>query len=134
MDGRVAGRTLGLLEDLDLAYVAVDAPPGTRSSMPATVAVTSSRLAVIRLHGRRRETWEARNDPDTERYRYLYDEPELAEHLRRIVELSERKQNAVHVIYNNCRGNYAVANAAELTYLLLGGDRPEGEPGHGTSG
>lgn len=97
-------------------------------------AVTSSRLAVIRLHGRRRETWEARNDPATERYRYLYDDSELAEHLRRIIELSERKQNAVHVIYNNCHGNYAVTNAAELTYLLLGRDRPEGEPGHGTSG
>jgi uncharacterized protein YecE (DUF72 family) len=88
--------------------------------MPARAAVTSSRLAVVRLHGRRVETWERRNDPATERYRYLYDDGELGEHLRRILELSEQKANALHIIYNNCHGNYAVTNAAELTWLLLG--------------
>ena len=35
------------------------------------------------------------------------------------MELSERKAKALHIIYNNCHGNYAVTNAAELTYLLL---------------
>ena len=75
----------------------------------------------MRLHGRRTETWEARNDPATERYRYLYDEDELAEHLRRILELSHDKANALHIIFNNCHGNYAVTNAAELTGLLLDG-------------
>ena len=87
--------------------------------MPPVVAVTSPRLAVIRLHGRWVETWERRNRPATERYRYLYDEAELDEHLRQVLELSERKANALHIIYNNCHGNYAVTNAAELTCMLL---------------
>ena len=70
------------------------------------------------LDGRRVATWEARNDPATERYRYLYDEEELAEHLRRIVKLSEQKSEALHVIFNNCHGNYAVTNAAKLSILM----------------
>jgi uncharacterized protein YecE (DUF72 family) len=118
LEPRLADRTLGLLRDLDLAYVVVDGPSGTDSSVAPVVAATSSRLAMIRLHGRRRATWEARNDPATERYRYLYDEAELAEHLRRILELSAEKTSALHVIYNNCHGNYAVTNATELTIHL----------------
>ena len=124
MAGRVAGRTIGLLEELGLCYVGVDGPQGMESSIPPLVAVTSPRLAVLRLHGRRRETWEARNDPATERYRYLYDDDEIAEHLRAVLELSERKAQALHIVYNNCHGNYAVTNAAELSHRLLSSPGP----------
>jgi uncharacterized protein YecE (DUF72 family) len=118
LEPRLADRALGLLRSLDLAYVVVDAPPGTDSSLPPLTATTSSRLAMFRLHGRRRATWEARNNPATERYRYLYDEEELAEHLQRILDLSAAKVSALHVIYNNCHGNYAVTNATELAIRL----------------
>jgi uncharacterized protein YecE (DUF72 family) len=121
MTDRLADRTLGLLRELDLAYVVVDGPQGLESSMPRRAAVTSDRLAVYRLHGRRQDTWEARNDPATERYRYLYGEDELKEHLERLLELSAAKERAVHVVYNNCHGNYGITNAFELGRLLLGG-------------
>jgi hypothetical protein len=42
----------------------------------------------------------------------------LAEQLRRVVDLSQAKVNALHVIYNNCHGNYAVTNATELAIRL----------------
>jgi probable DNA metabolism protein len=132
MAGRVRDRTLGLLADLDLTYVVVDGPQGLASSMPPIAAVTSSRLAVVRLHGRRVETWERRNHAATERYRYLYDDAEIAEHLRKILELSEQKASALHIIYNNCHGNYAVTNAAELTYLLLSRTSPRSRSAAGT--
>jgi uncharacterized protein YecE (DUF72 family) len=121
MSPRLADRTLGLLRELELAYVVVDGPQGLESSMPHRSAVTSDRLAVYRLHGRRQDTWEARNDPATERYRYLYGEDELKEHLERLLELSAAKERAVHVVYNNCHGNYGITNAFELGRLLLGG-------------
>jgi uncharacterized protein YecE (DUF72 family) len=121
MCDRLADRTLALLRELDLAYVVVDGPEGLESSMPRGVAVTSDRLAVYRLHGRRRDTWEARNDPATERYRYLYSEEELKEQLERLLELSAAEERSVHVIYNNCHGNYGLTNAFELGRLLLGG-------------
>jgi probable DNA metabolism protein len=125
MGARLRDRTLGLLTDLALSNVVVDGPQGLDSSMPPVAAVTSPELAVVRLHGRRVETWERRNDPATERYRYLYDGTELEEHLRQVLALSEQKAKALHIIYNNCHGNYAVTNAAELSGLLL-----RGSPGH----
>jgi probable DNA metabolism protein len=126
MNDRLRERTLGVLTALDLTYVVVDGPQGLDSSMPPVVGVTSPALAVVRLHGRRVETWERRNDPATERYRYLYDDTEIEEHLRQILELSERKANALHIIYNNCHGNYAVTNAAELAGILGEAGRREG--------
>ena len=121
MEGRIAPRTLALLRDLELAYVIVDAPPGTESSMPPTVAVTSPRLAVVRLHGRRTATWEARNDPATERYRYLYDSSELAEWAARFPDVAQLTQG-VHVVYNNCHANYGTTNADEITQMLIEAD------------
>jgi uncharacterized protein YecE (DUF72 family) len=99
----------------------VDAPPGTESSMPPTVAVTSARLAVVRLHGRRTATWEARNDPATERYRYLYDRAELAEWTSRLPDIAQRTQG-VHVVCNNCHANYGTTNADEITAMLIEAD------------
>jgi probable DNA metabolism protein len=121
MDGRVGPRTLALLRELGLAYVMVDAPQGMESSMPPTVAVTSPELAVIRLHGRRAATWEARNDPPTERYRYLYDRAELGEWVSRIPDIAQRTQG-VHVVCNNCHANYGTTNADEITEMLVEAD------------
>ena len=121
MEGRIGARTLALLRDLDLAYVMVDAPQGMESSMPPTVAITSGRLAVVRLHGRRRATWEARNDPATERYRYLYDRAELAEWTSRFPDIAQRTQG-VHVVCNNCHANYGTTNVDEITSMLIEAD------------
>jgi uncharacterized protein YecE (DUF72 family) len=122
MEGRVQARTLGLLRDLELAYVMVDAPAGMESSMPATVAVTSPRLAFIRLHGRRVATWEARNDPATERYRYLYDHEELEQWISRMPDIAQQTQG-VHVVCNNCHANYGTTNVDEITAMLIEADK-----------
>ncbi|MGE5927051.1 MAG: TIGR03915 family putative DNA repair protein [Gemmatimonadota bacterium] len=118
MAPRIAPRTLALLESLEFAYTVVDGPQGMSSSMPATVAVTSPRLAVIRLHGRRVETWERPNAIVTERYRYLYDRGQLAKTADQVEKLLEWKGPAVHVVFNNNHGNYGTTNALELTELL----------------
>lgn len=111
-------RTLDQLRAHDLAFVMVDAPPGFATSMPAITAVTSDRLAVVRLHGRRRETWERPVSVVSERYRYLYDATELAGWVPRIIDVAQRTQG-VHVIMNNCHANYATSNADEITALLV---------------
>ena len=121
MEGRIASRTLALLRELELAYVIVDAPPGMQSSMPPIVAVTSPKLAVVRLHGRRSARWEARNDPATERYRYLYDRSELAEWVSRFPDIAQHTQG-VHVVHNNCHANYGTTNADEITQMLIEAD------------
>ena len=133
--GRVASRTMQLLEELQFTYVVVDAPPGTSSSMPNVSAITTPGLAVVRLHGRRTATWEARNPVVSERYRYLYDRDELLEWSRKIEQLSTRlgeissfpdmarAKQGVHVVFNNCHANYGTTNADEITALLIEFDK-----------
>jgi uncharacterized protein YecE (DUF72 family) len=111
----IAERTFGLLADCGLAYTAVDAPPGTGSSMPPVVRVTRPDFAVVRLHGRRVPTWEARNEFVTERYRYLYTRDQVASWAERVLAMaSSMGRGMLQVAYNNNHANYATTNAAEF--------------------
>ena len=112
-----AERTLGFLDEHRIPFVMVDAPQGMRSSLPLITAVTSPELAVVRFHGRRVETWEARNIPVVERFRYLYSEAELGEWVPRIREASVQVSD-LHVLMNNCYANYGTTNAREIAALL----------------
>jgi uncharacterized protein YecE (DUF72 family) len=135
VSGRIAARTMRLLEELQLTYVIVDAPPGTSSSMPPVVSVTTPGMSVIRLHGRRTATWEARNAVVSERYRYLYDHSELQEWVQRVDEVTTqlgevasfpdmaKAKQGVHVVFNNCHANYGTTNADEITALLIEFDK-----------
>ena len=110
-------RTLAFLEKHEIPFVMVDAPPGTKSSLPPIAAITSPRLAVVRFHGRRTETWEQSGIPVVERFRYLYDEQQLAEWVPRIHEAAAQAPE-VHVLMNNCYANYGTTNAREIADLL----------------
>jgi uncharacterized protein YecE (DUF72 family) len=110
-------RTLRFLSDNHIPFVMVDEPQGFRSSVPPIVAVTSPRLAVLRFHGRRGDTWERPGVPVVERFRYLYDASELEPWVPRIREAAEQARE-VHVIMNNCYGNYGTTNAAEIASMV----------------
>jgi uncharacterized protein YecE (DUF72 family) len=110
-------RTIAFLEREQVPFVMVDAPPGTKSSVPPVTVVSSPRLAVVRFHGRRTETWERSGIPVVERFRYLYDESELGEWVPRIREAAERAPE-IHVLMNNCYANYGTTNAREIADLL----------------
>ena len=110
-------RTIRFLTDERIPYVMVDAPPGTKSSVPPVTLVSSPKLAVVRFHGRRTETWEASGIPVVERFRYLYDEEELSEWVPRIREAAGQAPE-IHVLMNNCYANYGTTNAREIADLL----------------
>ncbi len=112
-----AERTLRFLREHDVAFVMVDAPQGMRSSLPPLTAVTSPRLAVVRFHGRRAETWEASGIPVVERFRYLYSRDELSEWVPRVQEASAEASD-VHILMNNCYANYGATNALEIASML----------------
>ena len=109
--------TLAFLRSRDIANVAVDVPPGHATSMPAEHAVTSSKLAVARFHGRNHETWDLRGAPPNVRFRWDYDDEQLGEWVPRIKEM-ERSAGRVHALMNNNYSNYSVKNAKQLERLL----------------
>ena len=110
-------RTLGFLSERSIPFVIVDEPQGFKSSVPPVAVVTSPDLAVVRFHGRRADTWEKRDITPAERFRYLYDEDELADWAPTIVSTA-RQTKQTHVLMNNCFSNYGTTNAAEIAQLL----------------
>jgi uncharacterized protein YecE (DUF72 family) len=82
------------------------------------VAATSP-LAVVRFHGHNAETYEKPNLSAAESFRYLYAEEELKGWVAPILGLAEQADQ-VHVLTNNCYGDYGVRNARQLAELLAG--------------
>jgi uncharacterized protein YecE (DUF72 family) len=112
-----AERTVKFLQDNKIPYVAVDEPQGFKSSVPPVVITTNEDLAVFRFHGRNKENWEKKDIPPSERFRYLYDEDELADWTPKIAAVATQTKQT-HVIYNNCYSNYGTTNAREAARLL----------------
>jgi uncharacterized protein YecE (DUF72 family) len=116
-EGRTAERTLKLLADHQIPFVMVDEPQGHANSVPPLRATTSSKLALVRLHGRRGETWSMPNVSVQERFCYLYDRSQLAEWISPIRDASQAAEE-VHVVFNNCYSNYGTTNALELAAMV----------------
>jgi uncharacterized protein YecE (DUF72 family) len=110
-------RTLDFLRRNGLAYVSVDEPQGTRSSVPPLAAATSDDISVVRFHGRKQATWDRPGVTTTERFGYLYGTDELREWVPRVRDLAGHARR-VHVLMNNCYRDHAVANAKDLAGLL----------------
>ncbi|MEU0968149.1 DUF72 domain-containing protein [Streptomyces sp. NPDC005917] len=112
--GDRAHATAALLTDLDATAVAVDTAQGLPTSMPPVTPVTTSRLAVVRFHGRSPH-WGTGSKED--RFRHAYAERELTPWLPRIRALADRTDR-VHVLFNNCCADAAVTAADTMRRLL----------------
>ncbi|HET9051033.1 MAG TPA: DUF72 domain-containing protein [Candidatus Dormibacteraeota bacterium] len=117
-DGGAWPRTEELLRELDATYVMVDAPQVGDATAPPQLSITSRRLSIVRFHGNNRRTWYIRDARTTgDRFDYLY----RAGELQRWVPVITAAADAgvpVHVVMNNNRSNYAVANAFDMAALL----------------
>ena len=60
-DERSASWTLDFLREEGIPLVCVDMPQGFPSSLPPVAEATSDRMAIVRFHGRRSETWGKRD-------------------------------------------------------------------------
>jgi len=86
--------------------------------------VTTPALAVVRLHGRNRETWEKKGlATAAERFDYRYSKAEMTSLAGPIVELADQA-GTVHVLFNNCHRDHAQANALELAEMLSDKAKP----------
>jgi uncharacterized protein YecE (DUF72 family) len=81
------------------------------------VLAATSNLAVVRLHGHS-DHWESRDIQ--ERFRYRYDDEELAKWAGNVRKLAE-DADETHVVFNNCYRDYAHVNARQLVERLIPG-------------
>ena len=125
-DETAIARTLSFLEAERVSYVSVDEPQGFANSAPP-VAVATADLAVVRFHGRNRDTWQIKGRAASDRFNYLYDAAELGEWVPQIRSLASRAAT-VHVLFNNNYQDYGVRNARQMASLLgLADDAPQGD-------
>jgi uncharacterized protein YecE (DUF72 family) len=106
-------QTLRFLHEHDLAYISIDAPPGT--GLPSFVEATASDV-YVRFHGRNRENWFKHNQLVAERYKYLYSEAELADWADKLKELTGVRR--AFAIFNNCYSNFGIMNATTMSQML----------------
>jgi len=117
LDDTHAEGTLDFLRRRRIPHVAVDAPQGFHTALPPVAEVTSPELAVVRFHGRNRETWDQKGAPPSVRFRYLYSDEELAEWVPKVKQLSGETAE-VHAVMNNNYSDYSVRNAKRIAELL----------------
>jgi uncharacterized protein YecE (DUF72 family) len=111
-------RTLAFLRKHGIAHVVVDEPQGFKSSIPAVWEVTSPDIAVVRFHGRNRDTWEKRGLKTAyERFDYWYSKEELRALAGPLTTISG-KTAAVHAIFNTNRADQGQVNARLLKSVL----------------
>jgi uncharacterized protein YecE (DUF72 family) len=127
--------TMSFLIDRDMSFVCVDAPQtGDGTAMPPVVEATTG-WGCVRLHGRNADTWSARTESAADRFEYLYSEDELREWEAPVRRLAG-ETDAVFVLFNNNKYDYAQRNAAQMNEiledLLLPVPREDGGPAQET--
>jgi uncharacterized protein YecE (DUF72 family) len=110
--------TLGFLRQIGAVNVVCDEPQVGTGTVPAVVAVTDPRLAIVRFHGRNAHTWYIKAEKTAQRFDYLYATEELQEWISPIQTVLAAQADEVHLLMNNNRANYAVRNALDLMELL----------------
>lgn len=113
-------QTIAFEREHGLVHVVVDEPQGFSSSIPQVWEVTCADVAILRLHGRNRQTWTRKGlATSAERFNYLYSGAELHVLAAGAQDLARRARR-LHVLFNNCHEDKAQRNAAQ--FLRIVGD------------
>jgi uncharacterized protein YecE (DUF72 family) len=116
-DGDNLGKTVAFERELDVVHTIVDGPQGFANCVPCVWEATNPALALVRLHGRNKETWNIKAAASSSRFNYWYSQDELAAlapQIRRVADLA----GAVHVLFNTNYEDQGQVNARLLTRLL----------------
>jgi uncharacterized protein YecE (DUF72 family) len=113
--------TLAWQRELGVVHTVVDAPQGFANSVPQVWQATHPRVALLRLHGRNTQTWNAKGaTAASERFNYDYDDAELGELAAQIRRLLPPLLQT-HVIFNNNMEDQGQRNARTLAGLIAAG-------------
>lgn len=116
--GEQLEETLAWERSLGLVHTVVDSPQGFANCVPCVWDVTNPELAVVRLHGRNKETWNKKGlAASSARFDYQYSQEELAAMLPEVEHLATRAR-AVHVVFNTNHEDQGQVGARMMRELL----------------
>ena len=117
-DGTHLEDTVAWERELGVAHTVVDAPQGFSNCVPCVWDVTNPRLAVVRLHGRNRASWNRKGlAASSGRFDYQYDADELSAMVPEIRHLGTQARQ-VHVVFNTNHEDQGQVGAHMLKALL----------------
>lgn len=121
-----ANETLAWLRRLGAVHTVVDGPQGAENSVPAVWESTHDDFALVRLHGRNAETYNAPSKTAGERFDYDYNDDEIEGLVTQAVRLDYKVRNT-HLIFNNCDRDKGQRNGmtAQRTVAAQAGQRPD---------
>jgi uncharacterized protein YecE (DUF72 family) len=116
-------KTLEWERALGLVHTVVDSPQGFANCVPCVWDVTHPKLAVLRLHGRNKETWNKKGlAASSARFDYQYSQDELAAMVPEVEHLATLAEQ-VHVIFNTNNEDQGQVGARMMRELLRVKDR-----------
>lgn len=111
-------RTIAWERALGLVHTVVDSPQGFTNCVRCVWDATNPRLAIVRLHGRNKETWNKKGlAASSARFDYQYSPDELAAMVPEIRHLGTLADH-VHVIFNTNHEDQGQVGARILQQLL----------------
>jgi len=116
-DGDNLAKTVAFERELGVVHTIVYGPQGFANCVPCVWDVTNPARALVRLHGRNKETWNIKASASSSRFNYWYSQDELAAlvpRIRRVADLA----GAVHVVFNTNYEDQGQVNARLLTRLM----------------
>lgn len=117
-DAGHAEDTLAFQRQLGVVHTVVDSPQGFSNCVPCIWEATHPRVALVRLHGRNKETWNiTRGTASSSRFSYWYSPDELAAMVPEVEHLASVAQS-VHVVFNTNDQDQGQINARLMRQLL----------------
>ena len=108
-----------ILRELRAVHTVVDGPQGFANSVPLLAEATNPDCALVRLHGRNVDTYNAKGASSAaERFDYDYPDQELREIMVEVIRLAYKVRNT-HLIFNNCDEDKGQRNGITFMKMLL---------------
>ncbi|KRG12629.1 hypothetical protein ACA30_18660 [Virgibacillus soli] len=113
------GNTLNFMQQEGWIHAIADEPQAGNGSIPIVPIVTDPQMTLVRMHGRNLHGWNKPNDANWREVRYLYkyNQEELLEWKKRVLQLQTASKEII-VLFNNNSGGDAAGNAKEFQQML----------------
>jgi uncharacterized protein YecE (DUF72 family) len=117
LDDEHVERTIAFERELGVVHTIVDSPLGFTNSVPCVWEATHPRIALMRLHGRNKATWNSKGPASSSRFDYWYSPQELEAMVPEIRHIASQV-DAMHLLFNTNYQDQGQANARLMRQVL----------------
>jgi uncharacterized protein YecE (DUF72 family) len=116
-EGDKLEKTIAFERELGVVHTMVDGPQGFTNSVPLVWEATHPKIALLRLHGRNKDTWNIKAEASSSRFNYWYSPEELQAMVPEIRGVASRV-DAMHILFNTNNEDQGQVNARLMRQLL----------------